>query len=76
MIERSVFYKGSVYVVEEEMYSDSDNSSIYTSEDSFDEDNDVGMIFKEKSPLKTKKVEVVEVKKKGPASWFMAAQMK
>ena len=73
MIERSVFYKGSVYVVEEEMYSDSDNSSIYTSEDSFDEDDNVGMIFKAKSPLKTKKVEVVEVKKKGPASWFMAA---
>jgi len=27
-IERSVFYKGAVYVVEEAIYSDSDNSSI------------------------------------------------
>jgi hypothetical protein len=27
-----------VYVVEEEVYSDHDNSSVYTSEDDFDED--------------------------------------
>ena len=28
-----------VYVIEEEVYSDSDNSSVYTSEDDFEEDN-------------------------------------
>ncbi len=31
-----------VYVIEEEVYSDSDNSSVYTSEDDFEED--AGMI--------------------------------
>ena len=29
---------GMVYVIEEEVYSDSDNSSVYTSEDSFEEE--------------------------------------
>ena len=27
-----------VYIIEEEIYSDSDNSSVYTSEDEFEED--------------------------------------
>lgn len=27
-----------VYIIEEEVYSDSDNSSVYTSEDDFNED--------------------------------------
>lgn len=31
--------QGVVYVIEEEVYSDSDNSSVYTSEDDFEEDN-------------------------------------
>lgn len=30
-----------VYIIEEEVYSDSDNSSVYTSEDDFNEDNDL-----------------------------------
>ena len=34
-IEREIFYKGAVYIIEEELYSDSEKSSIYTSEDSF-----------------------------------------
>jgi len=29
---------GAVYVIEEEIYSDSDDSSVYTSEDDFDDD--------------------------------------
>lgn len=31
-----------VYVIEEEVFSDSDNSSVYTSEDDFEEDK--GMV--------------------------------
>ena len=38
VIQRTIFYQGAVYVIEEEMYSDSDNSSVYTSEDEFDDD--------------------------------------
>ncbi len=33
-----------VYVIEEEVYSDSDNSSVYSSEDEFEEDK--GMNYK------------------------------
>lgn len=37
-IKRTVFFQGMVYIIEEEVYSDSDNSSVYTSEDDFNED--------------------------------------
>jgi len=37
-IKRTLFFGGIVYVIEEEVYSDSDNSSVYTSEDDFEED--------------------------------------
>ena len=33
MVEREVFFRGMVYIIEEEVYSDSDRSSVYTSED-------------------------------------------
>jgi hypothetical protein len=39
------------YIIEEEVYSDSDKSSVYTSEDDFDEDRDVGFEFAENFPL-------------------------
>jgi len=37
-IQRTLFFQGMVYVIEEEVYSDSDNSSVYSSEDEFEED--------------------------------------
>lgn len=38
IIQRQVFFDGVVYMIEEELYSDSDHSSVYTSEDDFDFD--------------------------------------
>ena len=38
LVERIVFFDGMVYQIEEELYSDEDHSSVYTSEDSFEED--------------------------------------
>jgi|LauGreDrversion4_2_1035121.scaffolds.fasta_scaffold262638_2 hypothetical protein len=35
-IQRTLFMGGMVYVIEEEVFSDSDNSSVYTSEDDFE----------------------------------------
>ena len=37
-IERQIFFNGMVYMIEEEVYSDPDHSSVYTSEDSFESD--------------------------------------
>lgn len=37
--------QGVVYVIEEEVYSDSDNSSVYTSEDDFEEDNAISRTY-------------------------------
>lgn len=34
-----------VYVIEEEVYSDSDNSSVYSSEDEFEEDKNMNNKF-------------------------------
>jgi hypothetical protein len=39
------------YIVEEEIYSDSDKSSVYTSEDDFEEDRGVGFDFADNFPL-------------------------
>ena len=46
MIERQIFFEGMVYMIEEEIYSDADHSSVYTSEDSFEEDNTLQRVFK------------------------------
>ena len=51
LIERQVFYRGAVYIIEEELYSDSENSSVYTSEDSFSENDDTLDLFCEAYPL-------------------------
>lgn len=40
-IEREVWFKGAVFVIEEEVYSESDNSSCYTSEDSWSEEEEL-----------------------------------
>lgn len=41
IIQRSIFYEGVVYQIEEEIFSDSDCSSVYTSEDSFTVDDEL-----------------------------------
>lgn len=41
MIERQVWFKGHVYVIEEELFSESDKSSVYSSEDSWECDDDI-----------------------------------
>lgn len=51
-IERQIFYKGQCYVVTEAYYSESDKSSIYTSEDDFKEDTEVACDFADNFPLK------------------------
>ena len=38
IIEKIIYYEGMVYKIEEEVYSDADHSSVYTSEDSFESD--------------------------------------
>ena len=52
-IHRQVFFQGMVYIIEEEVYSDSDHSSVYTSEDDFQEDNSLQLQFGFKNPLKS-----------------------
>lgn len=44
-IHRQVFFEGRIYVIEEEVYSDSDHSSVYTSEDSFEECEDLQHVY-------------------------------
>jgi hypothetical protein len=51
MIEREVFFKGMVFLVEEVIYSDSDKSSIYTSEDEFETSKVIGKDFAFRFPL-------------------------
>lgn len=41
IIQRQIFFEGVVYQIEEELYSDSDHSSVYTSEDSWDVDKTI-----------------------------------
>jgi hypothetical protein len=51
LIQQKVFYKGNVYVIEEEVYSSEGHSSVYTSEDDFKEDRNIGPRFCKKFPL-------------------------
>ena len=46
IIQRQIFFQGMVYVIDEEVYSDPDHSSKYTSEDSFEEDKGLQKRFK------------------------------
>ena len=41
IIERMIYFEGMVYKIEEEVYSDPDHSSVYTSEDSFESDTGI-----------------------------------
>ena len=52
-IHRQVFFEGKIYVIEEEVYSDSDHSSVYTSEDEFEVSDNLQLKFGTQNPLKT-----------------------
>jgi len=41
LIERQIFFKGMVYIVEEEVHSDSECSSVYSSEDDFEDERGI-----------------------------------
>ena len=51
LVERLVYFEGMVYKIEEEIYSESDHSSVYTSEDSFEEADYLQNRFRQVSPL-------------------------
>ena len=51
IIQRQIFFEGVVYLIEEEIYSDKDNSSVYTSEDEFAEETGVQKRFKRINPI-------------------------
>ena len=50
IIERHIFFEGVVYQIQEELYSDSDHSSVYTSEDDYEVEKHLPKRFKEKNP--------------------------
>jgi hypothetical protein len=43
-----IFFEGIVYQIEEEVFSDSDHSSVYTSEDDFEVDKTIPKEFKKR----------------------------
>ena len=51
-VEKQIFFNGMVYIIEEEVYSDPDHSSVYTSEDSFESDKGLQRDFAKRNPLK------------------------
>ena len=51
LVERLVYFEGMVYKIEEEIYSETDHSSVYTSEDSFEEADYLQKKFSKASPL-------------------------
>jgi hypothetical protein len=59
--EREVWFKGAVFIIEEEVYSESDNSSCYTSEDSWSEEEELDDRYCASFPL------ISELKKRAAA---------
>ena len=51
LVERIIFLDGMVYQIEEEIYSEEGHSSVYTSEDSFEEDDTLQRQFQSINPL-------------------------
>ena len=60
LVERVIFFDGMVYQIEEEVYSDSDHSSVYTSEDSFEVDEDLQNQFTSINPLFSEHTESIK----------------
>jgi len=63
-IQRTLFFQGMVYVIEEEVYSDSDNSSVYSSEDEFEEDKGMNHKFLQHMEDYYTKLEEIEEEKR------------
>ena len=53
IIQRQIFFEGVVYQIEEELYSDSDHSSVISSDDDFEVDKNLQKRFKQINPLKS-----------------------
>jgi hypothetical protein len=53
-----------VYVIEEEVYSDSDNSSVYSSEDEFEEDKGMNHKFVQHMEDYQEKLKAIEEEKR------------
>jgi len=53
IIQRQIFFEGVVYQIEEELYSDSDHSSVISSDDEFQVDKHIQKRFKQINPLKS-----------------------
>lgn len=51
IVQKIIFFEGIVYQIEEEVYSDSDHSSVYTSEDDFETDKQMAKRYKNNNPL-------------------------
>lgn len=51
IISKLIFFEGIVYQIEEEVFSDSDHSSVYTSEDDFKTDKMMAKKYKANNPL-------------------------
>ena len=51
IIQRRIVFEGVIYQFDEELYSDSDNSSVYPSSDDFSSDDDLQRRFKLANPL-------------------------
>lgn len=56
IIKRQIFFEGVVYQIEEELYSDSDHSSVYTSEDEFEEDKGLQSQFKQSNRVLSRRL--------------------
>lgn len=50
-MSKLIFFEGVVYQIEEEVFSDSDHSSVYTSEDDFEVDKKIAHKYKKNNPL-------------------------
>lgn len=51
IVSKLIFFEGIVYQIEEEVFSDSDHSSVYTSEDDFETDKQMAKKYKTNNPL-------------------------
>jgi len=51
IVSKLIFFEGVVYQIEEEVFSDSDHSSVYTSEDDFEVDRKLAVKYKKNNPL-------------------------
>ena len=75
IIKRQIFFEGVVYQIEEELYSDSDHSSVYTSEDSFDENKNIVGRYTRANPIKSEE-QIRKEKQEKDSDFFGLMQRK